>query len=119
MHYELKHIGLGSVLRSSFIVILVVCCVGLLLLFLIFAWFVSLLQANAAAFPLLENLDVATFEFGSLVASAILNGLLLAIVIEFIIILAIIVYNYLAPRLGGMIFSFTPKETELSRRAEE
>ncbi|PIS27977.1 MAG: hypothetical protein COT43_07720 [Candidatus Marinimicrobia bacterium CG08_land_8_20_14_0_20_45_22] len=119
MDYEVKNIGITSVLKITFLTLFTVLSVFSFLFYLIIRWAITTLGNAVEPFPLLGSLDMTDLNLMTLLFASILNGLFITIILLIFILLAIIFYNLYARHVGGIQMTLSGERPILHEGTDE
>jgi len=119
MDYEVKNIGIASVLKISFLVLLTVCSIFSFLFYLVIRWAITIMGNAMNSFPIFGSLDVADLNLITLLFASILNGLFITVILLIFILLVIIFYNLYARHVGGIQLTLTGEQPILHEGTDE
>lgn len=119
MDYEVKNIGIASVLKISFLVLLTVCSIFSFFFYLVIRWAITVMGNAIDSFPILGSLDVADLNLFTLLFASILNGLFITVILLIFILLVIIFYNLYARHVGGIQLTLTGEQPILHEGTDE
>jgi len=119
MDYEVKNIGIASVLKISFLVLLTVCSIFSFFFYLLIRWVVAILGNAMDSFPILGSFDVTDLNLITILFASVLNGLFITVILLIFILLAIIFYNLYARHIGGIQLTLTGEQPILHEGTDE